>query len=855
MNNFATNGTQSELVDYETPFADVSVTREEPSQSEPTGNYYSNFLPQFESPFLQTYEASDVGSATSPHAGEFVQFLGELDDSEFSNNLYELAAELEDTWSSKISNEIAMGERFVPFATQQAAEYFRPLITASEGMIDRVSQQFSGNNLADHSESEIERFFTDMEFNHPGFSPAQEQLFGSLWKKVKSVVKKGIDFAKKGVTVLGKFLPMNIILNKLKGLIRPLLEKVLKFAIGKLPKNLQEHAQALANKYLNLDTPVKAGSEGDNVPTPPSPTPTPTTGDLDAVQTELDNHIAGLIFSPDESEADNFVMEYESSSDTVERNNNYETGGLNLPSLNVARQQFINELKDLQAGETPAPAIERFLPVAIMALRPLLKPALALIGRQKVVNFLAGLLAKLIGKYVPENVANPLATSIIDTGMNSIGFETFEMNKPDVAYETFANTIQETIQNLAELNEGTLNDNEALTMNLLEAFEIAAADNFPSQYIREDLRPSMNNEVWALKPRNGRRHMYKKYSKVFNVVIHPQTAKTIITFRGIPLANFLRDKLGLDPAKPIHAKVHLFEAVNDTKLTDISHNENLPGLGPTHPHSSKQLHPLTTQASALLLHEPVLGKDFPRKYTTSRINISVGQRFYYLEINGARLRMSNGTVNVPTNAVGTKPQSNRPAQSGDIRGIINFVKSTVHFNYYFSEEEAKSVVEKLNQNDFIAAATIVRYAVRDVLSGILLQNITNKVKIIHEAFPEMYLENYFDYDQPGMAPDAGKNLLTGLVNQLLERFSGLAYHQIRDYLKGNAAEFKQEQAQPEDGVTIKMSWTNIPGMATIKTIITAIRGNLPVGNLAQLKLPSTAIPKPEIKIKAGKHLN
>ncbi len=850
MNNFATNGIQSELAEYETPFADISLTREEPSQSESTDNYYSNFLPQFGSPFLQTYEAPDAGSATSPHAGEFVQFLGELDDSEFSNNLYELAAELEDTWSSRISNEIAMGERFVPFATQQAAEYFRPFIKASEGMIDRVSQQFSGNNLADHSESEVERFFNDMEFNHPEFSPAQEQLFGSFWNKVKSTVKKGIDLAKKGVTVLGKFLPINIILDKLKGLIRPLLEKVLKFAIGKLPKNLQEHAQALANKYLNLDTPVNAGanagSEGDNKP---------TTGDLNAVQTELDNHIASLVFSPNESDADNFVMNYESSSDAVERNNNYETGGLNLPSLDVARQQFINELKDLQAGETPAPAIERFLPAAIYALRPLLKPALALIGRQKVINFLAGLLAKLIGKYVPENVAKPLAASIIDTGMTAIGFETFEIDKPDVACETFANTIQETIQNLGDLDEATLNDNEALTMNLLEAFETAAADNFPSQYIREDLRPTMSNEVWALKPRNGRRHMYKKYSRVFNVVIAPQTAKTITTFRDIPLANFLRDKLGLDPTKPIHAKVHLFEAVNGTKLTDISHHENLPGLGPTHPHSSKQLHPLTTQASALLLHEPVLGKDFPKKYTTSRITISVGQRFYYLEINGVRLRMSNGIVYVPTNAAGIRPQNNRPAQSGDIRGTINFVKSEIHFIYYFSEEEAKSVVEKLNQNDFIAAATIIRYAVREVLRGILLQNITNKVKIIHEAFPEMYLENYFDHDQPepGASTGAGKNLLTGLVNQLIERFSGLAYHEIRDYLKARAGEFKQAQAQPEDGVTIKLSWMNVPGMATIKTIITAIRGNLPVGNIAQLKLP--VIAKPEIKISAGKHFD
>ncbi len=844
MNNYSTNGILSKLADYETPFAETGLMREEPPQNEAADNYYSNFLPELESPFLNTYESSETGAVLSPNAGEFVQLLGELNDSEFSNNLYELAAELEDTWSSKISNEIAMGERFFPFATQQAAKYFAPLIKGTENMIDRVSQQFSGNNLADHSESEVENFFNDMEFNHADFSPAQEQFFGSIFKKVKSLAKKGIEFAKKGVSVLGKILPLNFILNKLKGLIRPLLEKVLKFAIGKLPKNLQPYAQTLAHKFLNLETSFEIESEEDEIP---------TTGELEEVQTELDNHIASLVFSPNESEADNFVMEYETSSDFVDRSNTYETGGSSLPSLDVARAQFINELKDLQSGESPAPAIERFLPIVLHALRPLIKPVLTLLGRQKVINFLAGLLAKLIGKYVPQNVAQPLAASIIDAGLSAIGFETFEMNKPDVAYETIANTIQETIQNLGELDESTLNDSETLTMNVLEAFETAAANNFPSQYIREDLRTSQQPGVWVLKPRNGPRPIYKKFTRVFNTVIDPQTARSLKVFRGLPLANFLRDKLGLDPSKPIQARVHLYEAITATKLSNISKYENLPGFGPSLPHSWVQLQPLSRLAAALLLKEPALGKDFANEFTTKRTHISIGQRFYYLEINGAHLRIHHVTVHDHRHARGTAPTNNRPAQSGDIRGVINFIKSSIHFDYFFSEEEAKSVVEKLNQNDFLTAATSIRYAVRDVLRGVLLQYITSKVKIIHEAFPEMFLENYNDQQEGGVVLSSGKNLLTGLIENLVERLSGLAYGAIREYFKSRAVEFKQAQAQPEDGVTIKLSWRNIPGMSSIKTVFTAIRGNLPVGNLAQIKLP--VMPKPDIKISAGKHFD
>ena len=155
-------------------------------------------------------------------------------------------------------------------------------------------------------------------------------------------------------------------------------------------------------------------------------------------------------------------------------------------------------------------AIERFLPAAILALQPVIKVALSIIGRQKVINFLAGLLAKLVRKFVPENVARPLAASIIDVGMSAIGFEVNETTKTDVAYEAIVNTIQETIQRLGSLSEHQLNDQEALAAEVVQAFEAAAPNNFPAKYIRRDVLPSTANGIWVLKPRKGPKHLYKK---------------------------------------------------------------------------------------------------------------------------------------------------------------------------------------------------------------------------------------------------------------------------------------------------------------------------------------------------------
>ena len=220
MNSYAGNGMSTELEMFETPFADNSPLKEAFTAKEADAAY-SNFLQELESPFSRTYDLNTNGPVVNQMAEDFVQFMAELHDSEFSEAVYELAGEIEDKWLPKISNEAALGDQFVPFATQQAREYITPLLMETEAMIDQVAQHFSGNNLADHTDREIESFFAELEFSHGTFAPAQEQFFGKIFNKVKSVVKKGVDLAKKGISIVGKILPINIVLNKLKGLIKP----------------------------------------------------------------------------------------------------------------------------------------------------------------------------------------------------------------------------------------------------------------------------------------------------------------------------------------------------------------------------------------------------------------------------------------------------------------------------------------------------------------------------------------------------------------------------------------------------------------------------------------------------------
>jgi hypothetical protein len=137
----------------------------------------------------------------------------------------------------------------------------------------------------------------------------------------------------------------------------------------------------------------------------------------------------------------------------------------------------------------------------------------------------------------------------------------------------------------------------------------------------------------------------------------------------------------------------------------------------------------------------------------------------------------------------------------------------------------------------------------------LLKNVSSKVKIVHEAFPELYLENYEERIEQfslsnALGSIAGKEVISKLVEKLVEKISDIAYQSLGNYFKARAAEFKAAQAEPQDGVTIKLIWKNIQGMAAIRAVINAVRGNLSLSNLSGLSLPGFSAP--EIAITADK---
>ncbi|MBO0939071.1 hypothetical protein J2I47_21130 [Fibrella sp. HMF5335] len=871
------NGYAGEHTDHllpNNPFVDeVILEAFEPAYEEVGYEQSQSFSIEPESPFISEFESNgDSRTAPNPMAEQMVSLLAELHDHEMNEALFELATEFEDVAMSRVVNEAGGG--YSLRTVSELRNHAAPLIYELETMIGKMADEAETTDLASKSEAELEQFFDKYLTEHEGFSPRFELFFGKVFRAVKSVARRAVDAArkvgstvvnvvKKGVEFAGKFLPIGTLLNQLKKLVMPLVNKVINFAINKIPAPLQPVARQFVNKLMNRESfETQSTYELENY-TDESEGEQSTTYEINEIQQEFNARVANLLFSANEQENEVTVQQYVQENEQPQQEDEADT-------LALAREQFVRELSELKDGEDPTPAIQRFLP----AILPVLRIALRIIGRDKVVNFLGGLVSQLIGKLLGNTLKQyhgALGNAVADIGLKLLTLETPGQTQETVSYEAYASTVEEILTEIGSKPENYTADSETVQNLVAEAFERAAANNFPTGMVKPTLRQVSVKGMWMRMPRSrGAQKTYRKFSHPFPVTIAPRVAHLIKTFKGQSLASFLKDKLGLPINQPIKATVHVYEAIHLTKLPLIARAEKLPGLNSSHWSAYCQFHPLTVEAASLLLHEPLLGKDVDAKFLQSRSRISTGQRFYFLEVPGARVQIPLGAGHVVRPQLPSSPGSIMPSpkvqmpipRSSDAQAVLNFLKSDIHFNFFFSNEDARIIGQKLAGGDYLSAAGTVREVVRDILTNTLLRNVPSKVKIIHEAVPELYLENFEPAQEQflggvgraigGAVVKYGKAALTKLVEKLIEKFAEVVRNAVVTYLRNRKQEFISA-ATHQDGVTVKVSFTNVPVMAKIRLIINAMKGKASLGDLTDFTLPS--LPSPAIIIVGGRRFD
>src|SRR5574341_586822 len=383
--------------DLESPFLD----RYEPISAETSGATElttSSVWQQLESPFVSQLAMESV-EGENPQAQLYAQLLAELHDEEFDEVIAELVQEASAMYEDRISQEFGDSAMQRAAAQEAVRDYLEPLVHEAEELLETVGQAMSERDVASMSEDQLEEWFEQFEPNRSDLSPAFEGFLKGVMKKVKKIAKGVAKVVKKhGLKVAATIATggMNIILGKLKKLVRPLLNRVLKAAIGKLPPRLRPAAKLLAKRFLGVgetDTTAE-GEEGEA-----------TGADTEDIQREFDVQMANSLMAEDMEESETALAEYQADLEEPEESE-YDV-------LQDARARFVDRLADLQKGEDAKPAMEEFIPAILVAL----KLGIKIIGRPRVVNFLAGLVAKLISRFVGKDMATSLSRALVDTGL------------------------------------------------------------------------------------------------------------------------------------------------------------------------------------------------------------------------------------------------------------------------------------------------------------------------------------------------------------------------------------------------------------------------------------------------------
>src|SRR5262245_808258 len=414
------------------------------------------------SPFT---EAPDRGVMESEADRLMSEALDELRDEGFDEAVANLAEETEQAVADRFSNESpsSANERERYADAQLASVRFE-----SHQYLEALEAGLQGLNLESLNEQQLDEVLERLDPEIGELTPAGEEFIGSLVRKAKKAVKFVANTAK---SLHGKVagVVLGPVLKKLRGLINPLLRRVLSFAIGRLPVALQPAARQLASRFTSE-------AEGENLADEAPMSPANLT-DVEALTDSFDEVLAEAVTNFSDEGFDGEAMEGFDQLD----GEGAETR--ELEALAEARSELIDRLSAAGDNEELAPMVEQFVPAILGALRLGIK----LVGRPKVVGFLAKYIAQLIQRWVGPQVSGPLSSAIADTGLRLISLEAEAgeagESRDAAGAVALASVIEDTVRRLAE-SEDYVFENEDLTqLATAEAFGQAVATHFPAQFV------------------------------------------------------------------------------------------------------------------------------------------------------------------------------------------------------------------------------------------------------------------------------------------------------------------------------------------------------------------------------------
>ncbi len=347
--------------------------------------------------------------------------------------------------------------------------------------------------------------------------------------------------------------------------------------------------------------------------------------------------------------------------------------------------------------------------------------------------------------------------------------------------EALAATVEETMHVVSEMPPHVLENETLLSEVVHEAFENAAASYFPNSMIKPELRESGERHgMWIRMPAKSGRKRYAKYSDTLPVEINPRLSNTVQTFGGATLNDHLRDQHGVPEGRSFKGDITLYQALPGTRGSTIARAEGFP---------ASQLHPLTPQAAAALLGQNAcLGmRPTAAAYMSSPQKLHVNQRLYRIEPPPGRhhhIRRIHSEI------------------------LINLQRGEIRLWLYLNEPLCQRIATDLGKGNNPGAAF------KRLKSLLLRSTEAFKLAIAHRHLPPEIL---VVSEAPNLDGKV-QHWLRYAGHHLTRKISEWTQVQLAQYLRNSAEEFKRICTSRQDGVTLRMTLTRIPGVEALRQL-------------------------------------
>lgn len=462
-------------------------------------------------PFAEGLSGVD-GAAEDESA--LAALAAELEDEEFGEAVQGLVDEAAGRHLTSVAQWSSESEA-PALATGEVEAWLSGLATEADRLLEQLEFRFAERGADSLQEGEVEAAVAEALAGHGGSMPAEEQFLGAIIRKAGKLAKGVASVVKRGLATVGKLLPLGRLFGLLRKLVAPLLRRVLTVARGRLPANLRPAADLLARK-------LGAGEAEDEGPVP-------------ALVSSFDASLGALALAGNEAAVGEVLSEAEAEAAGEAEDR--------LGALDTARAGLAAAIARAAPGEVLTAEVEQFIP-AVMAAMPLIKAGVGLLGRDKLVRFLAGRLAGLIRPHVGPEAGDALSRAIADLGLRGLSLETEA--PATLGAEAMVSMLEDTVRAVGELPAESLAEPLRLEAEVQEAFAEAAARHVPAQLLRGDLgmREAEDGQggVWILMPRSTRRsYRYRKYSRVCPVTLTRPLARAVVLRDGDSLERRLLD--------------------------------------------------------------------------------------------------------------------------------------------------------------------------------------------------------------------------------------------------------------------------------------------------------------------------